>query len=207
MNTYISRSLLVVSVAVLALLLVSNIAIADSPEDSPYPHPVLDPNFEREWGLPYPELNPDGTNANTLPRDTRFDHLLLKASSIASGIIPQCIPTETGCWTPSLCDDISDVGHQQNNYTCTRTTYYLCDAQHQSCNNPNACGINPFTTQDIVAVNTSQYPRCSGTFSVLSSGGGLWGYFPNGDVDGTPIWNWVDILNHNIGDVNWLKLL
>ncbi len=200
MVTNLLRRLLIVSVLAFSVLVISNVAIADSPKGPPYPHPVLDPTAKMDRSRPYPQLNPDGTNADTLPRDTRFD------SRGKGGVTPLCIPGPNGCWSPSLCNELGDLGHHQNGHTCTRTTYYLCDDQHPECNNPNACGINPYVTSDIVAVATFQYPRCQGTFSVISPPGGLWGYMPNRDVDGYQAWNWVDILNHNIGDFNWLKL-
>lgn len=214
MSTNLLRRCLIVALLAFSVVAISNTVFADGPTaDPPYPHPVLDPNVGT-YRSPYPQLNPDGTNADTLPRDTRLDSLDNR------GATPLCIPGPYGCWTPSLCDDISDLGHQQNDHRCHRTTYYLCRSGIEPectkcgptfeppgcCCNPNACGVNPFTTSDIVAVCTRQYPKCQGTFSVISPGGGLWGYFPNRDVDGYQEWNWVDILNHNIGDFNWLKL-
>jgi hypothetical protein len=199
MVTNLLRRLLIVGVLAFSVLAISNVAIADSPKDPPYPHPVLDPTAKIDRGRPYPQLNPDGTNADTLPRDTRFD-------SLDNGVtLLGCISGPYGCFDPLLCNELGDLGRATNGHRCTRTTYYLCDAQH-SCNNPNACGINPYGKRDIVAVATFQYPRCQGTFQVLSPAGGLWGYMPNRDVDGYQAWNWVDILNHNIGDYNWLKL-
>jgi hypothetical protein len=144
---------------------------------------------------PKPLLNPDGTNSDELPVDLSMSIHTPEKNRMIS------LPVE-GTTSSVHCSWDNLGSYPLPWFQCLRTTYYLCDGQNPYCNNPNACGIDPFQTQDIVASHTGQFPRCSGNFFIITPNLQYLGVFPNRDVQWPPTWNWIDILNHNIGDFN-----